>query len=261
MKRLKIILMFLLILSCIPLAGVSAATSVSTGPGETKTYWGDIGSEYIGKLIYTSGSGTASVYLYDKDKNEVYKNSKLPLGSYITGIKDFNIRYVKVTLSENSTLNTFSFGSKTTNLITEWTDYVDQLPSPSASPEPTATPLPTSPPSPTTTPTPTASPLATATPSPTPVPTVTPTPGPEQPSGDRALITITMVNGVEKEYDLSMIEVDAFLNWCDSRDAGRGPGMYAINKHSNNKGPFSKRTEYVIHDKILTFEVSEYKAQ
>ncbi|WP_367946832.1 hypothetical protein [Paenibacillus odorifer] len=96
-----------------------------------------------------------------------------------------------------------------------------------------------------------------------PIPTVTPKPTttPEQPSGDRAILTITLVNGTEKEYDLPIAEVDAFLNWYDARDAGRGTGSYGINKHSNNKGPFSKRKEYVIFDKILTFEVSEYTIQ
>ncbi|WP_353959070.1 galactose oxidase [Paenibacillus sp. PK1-4R] len=55
-----------------------------------------------------------------------------------------------------------------------------------------------------------------------------------------------------------MSEVNAFLNWYDARDGGAGPAKFAINKYSNNKGPFSKRTNYVIFDKILTFEVSEY---
>lgn len=33
---------------------------------------------------------------------------------------------------------------------------------------------------------------------------------------------------------------------------------YDINKHDNNKGPFSSRKDYVIYDKILTFQVNEY---
>ncbi|KTD88222.1 galactose oxidase [Paenibacillus etheri] len=72
------------------------------------------------------------------------------------------------------------------------------------------------------------------------------------------MLTITLINGTEKEYDLPIVEVNAFLNWYDARDAGRGPGLYAIDKHSNNKGPFNKRKDYVVFDKILTFEVSEY---
>lgn len=79
-----------------------------------------------------------------------------------------------------------------------------------------------------------------------------------QPSSDRAILTITMTTGLEKEYDLSMGEVNAFINWYDTKDAGSGPSKYAINKHDNNRGPFTKRTDYVIFNNILTFEVSEY---
>jgi hypothetical protein len=74
----------------------------------------------------------------------------------------------------------------------------------------------------------------------------------------RALLTIYLLNGVEKEYDLSMTELNAFLAWYDAKDAGSGPARYAFMK-SWNKGPFKSRTEYVIFDKILTFEVNEYE--
>lgn len=91
------------------------------------------------------------------------------------------------------------------------------------------------------------------------VPEPNPEPNPEpQPSGDRAILLITMTTGLEKEYDLPMSDITSFLNWYDARDAGTGPAKYSINKYGNNKGPFSKRTEYVIFDKILTFEVNEY---
>jgi hypothetical protein len=97
----------------------------------------------------------------------------------------------------------------------------------------------------------------TPTPEPTTTPVVTPEPTatPEIPSGDRALLTITLTTGVDKEFDLSISEVNNFLNWYDTAS---GATKYGINKHDNNKGPFSKRTDYVIHDKILSFEVSEY---
>lgn len=84
-----------------------------------------------------------------------------------------------------------------------------------------------------------------------------PSPNPT-PTGDRAILVITMLNGLEKEYDLSMDEVNDFINWYDTKDAGSGPSKYAINEHDNNKGPFSKRTDYVIFNNILTFEVNEY---
>jgi hypothetical protein len=81
-----------------------------------------------------------------------------------------------------------------------------------------------------------------------------------EPSSDRAILTITMTNGLEKEYDLSMTEVNAFIEWYDKKEAGVGPAKYAFNK-TWNKGPYKKRTEYVIFDKILTFNVDEYSAQ
>lgn len=86
----------------------------------------------------------------------------------------------------------------------------------------------------------------------------TPQPKEVEPSGDRALLTITLTTGLEKEYDLPMEEINAFINWYDAKDAGSGPSKYAINKHNNNKGPFIKRTDYVIFNNILTFEVNEY---
>ncbi|WP_374016659.1 hypothetical protein ABU162_20735 [Paenibacillus thiaminolyticus] len=85
-----------------------------------------------------------------------------------------------------------------------------------------------------------------------------PNPEPEQPKGDRAILVVTMTTGLEKEFDLSMDEVNAFITWYDAKDAGTGPSKYAIDKHNNNKGPFSKRTDYVIFNNILTFEVNEY---
>ncbi|WP_211296434.1 hypothetical protein [Paenibacillus donghaensis] len=100
-----------------------------------------------------------------------------------------------------------------------------------------------------------STPEPTVTPSPTPDPAPTPAPTPEIPSGDRAILTVTMTTGSEKEFDLPLSEVNVFLQWYDS---ATGSARYGIDKHDNNKGPFSKRTEYVIHDKILTFEVSEY---
>ncbi|WP_425497141.1 hypothetical protein [Paenibacillus phytohabitans] len=85
-------------------------------------------------------------------------------------------------------------------------------------------------------------------------------PDPE-PSGDRAILTVTLTNRLEKEFDLSIEEVNAFLDWYDARDAGAGPAKFAIDKHNNNKGPFSSRKEYVIFDKILTFSIDEYSAK
>lgn len=79
-----------------------------------------------------------------------------------------------------------------------------------------------------------------------------------QPTGDRAILVVTMTTGLEKEFDLSMTEVNAFIDWYEAKSNGIGSAKFAIDKHGNNKGPFSSRKDYVIFDKILTFEVNEY---
>lgn len=89
------------------------------------------------------------------------------------------------------------------------------------------------------------------------VPPVDPKP-PVNPVGERAIFVITLNNGTEKEYDLSMEEVQQFINWYEGRAAGTGPVTFAINKHDNNKGPFKQRQDYIVFDKIITFEVNEY---
>lgn len=81
-------------------------------------------------------------------------------------------------------------------------------------------------------------------------------PEPNQPNGNRALLTIILSTGMIKEFDLSMNEVNTYLDWYDTAN---GSTRFGFDKHNNNKGPFSKRTDYVVHDKILTFEVNEYK--
>lgn len=88
----------------------------------------------------------------------------------------------------------------------------------------------------------------------------TPTPQPE-PTGERAILTVTMTTGLEKEFDLSMSEVNDFINWYDAKENGLGSPRYGINKHNNNKGPFTKRVDYVIFKNILSFEVDEYSIE
>nr|WP_248293133.1 hypothetical protein [Paenibacillus polymyxa] len=64
---------------------------------------------------------------------------------------------------------------------------------------------------------------------------------PQSPSGNRAILVVTMTTGLEKEFDLSMQEVNDFIAWYEGKQAGSGSASYAINKHDNNKGPFSSR--------------------
>ncbi|SCW82770.1 hypothetical protein SAMN04487970_10593 [Paenibacillus tianmuensis] len=78
------------------------------------------------------------------------------------------------------------------------------------------------------------------------------------PSSGRAILVVTLDTGLEKEFDLSMTEVNSFIAWFEGKAAGTGTASYAIDKHENNKGPFKSRKDYVIFDKILTYEVNEY---
>ncbi|MFD0671793.1 hypothetical protein [Cohnella sp. GCM10027633] len=85
-------------------------------------------------------------------------------------------------------------------------------------------------------------------------------PTPTEPDTGRVILTINISGGQVREYDLSTLELNAFLNWYDAKDAGTGPSKYAFTK-TWNKGPFKSRTEYVIFDKILAFDVDEYEVQ
>jgi alpha-tubulin suppressor-like RCC1 family protein/fibronectin type 3 domain-containing protein len=77
--------------------------------------------------------------------------------------------------------------------------------------------------------------------------------------GNRALVTIGIVNGGEKEFDLSVAEIELFLQWYDSTASGSGIGYYVFDK-TYNLGPFTSRQEYVIFDKILYFEIDYYES-
>ncbi|KAA6447809.1 Kelch repeat-containing protein [Bacillus swezeyi] len=83
---------------------------------------------------------------------------------------------------------------------------------------------------------------------------------PEEPQNDnhRAKLIITMITGLEKEYDLPMKEVNDFINWYDQKDAGIGLSRYAINVYDDN-GPYVSRKDHVIFNNILMFQVNEYE--
>ncbi|ETT33946.1 Kelch repeat protein [Paenibacillus sp. FSL R7-269] len=187
----------------------------------------------IQKVFPVGDSGTiAEIIFYDKDGVEIKTLTNLQITKNISvGYDTGSIYpyYAKVTISEGSLLSSLYLYNSTMGGVANVGAFSDvsmipTVPTPSTTPEPT--------------------------------PIATPTPG--IPNGDHALLTIELTTGAEKEYDLPMSEINAFLTWYDSSN---GSVRYGINKHDNNKGPFNKRTEYVIHDKILTFEVSEYTAQ
>lgn len=84
---------------------------------------------------------------------------------------------------------------------------------------------------------------------------VTPTAPPA--TGNRSLLVITLVNGSEKEYDLSAAELNAFTTWYNNRASGTGSPYYTMNKNYN-VGPFLSRKDNLVFDKIVSFEINEY---
>lgn len=77
------------------------------------------------------------------------------------------------------------------------------------------------------------------------------------PQTGNAIVVITMVNGTEKEYDLTMTKVNNFIDWYDAKENGTGDAYYTIEKDWNT-GPFDSRKDYIIFDKICFFEINEY---
>lgn len=75
-----------------------------------------------------------------------------------------------------------------------------------------------------------------------------------------ANLEITMTNGQIKKYNLPMVEVDKFINWYIQRVAGAGKPFYGFVK-TTDIAPFINKTEYIIFDKISSFEINEYKVQ
>ena len=78
-----------------------------------------------------------------------------------------------------------------------------------------------------------------------------------EPSGNNAILEITMVTGEIKEYGLTAAELQSFLTWYDGRSNGTDKAYYMIPKKNNIK-PFLSRKEYIAYDKISSFEVKEY---
>jgi len=67
-----------------------------------------------------------------------------------------------------------------------------------------------------------------------------------------AILSITLVNGITKEYDVTNAVINNYLSWFDS---AQGTSTF---KFSKTISPYKKVTEYIVHDKIASFEVREY---
>ncbi|NQX44406.1 hypothetical protein HQN87_03590 [Paenibacillus tritici] len=224
MKKLKSLLVILLIFTILPVKGAFA----NIGPGVVYIDFGPNGQNV--NTFKLEGSGTGhNMKFYNLEGIAFFSTPTTGLsltgnyGNYSAGNEV--IRMIEITLDNGAELTGLNWTANNGS-----TGKVTMISS--------------------------TNPLITPTPTKTPEPT--PSVTPEAPSGSRAILTLTLITGDDKEFDLSMSEVTTFLAWYDSAS---GSARHGIDKHGNIKGPFSKRTEYVIHDKILTFEVSEYTAQ
>ena len=73
----------------------------------------------------------------------------------------------------------------------------------------------------------------------------------------KGILSITMINGLQKDYLLSMKEINYFLNWYKERSFGIGMNFYEINDE-HNKGPFTSKKDYVVYQNILMFDIKQY---
>lgn len=76
-------------------------------------------------------------------------------------------------------------------------------------------------------------------------------------SGNRARVVVSLISGLEKEYDLSNSELASFISWYNNRADGIGQEVYAFNKNSDMNNYISRK-DFIAFSKIEMFEVNEY---
>lgn len=82
---------------------------------------------------------------------------------------------------------------------------------------------------------------------------------PQEPNEEEegnAVLWVTMNNGSDIDYDVTMNEVNSFINWYKSRATGVGDPFYTFSKTPIS--PYTSRTDYLIFDKIVCFKVNQY---
>ena len=75
--------------------------------------------------------------------------------------------------------------------------------------------------------------------------------------GNYSTLIISMTNGDDKVYNLSLVDLDNFLNWYDSKSDGTGKAYYVFTK-TESIAPYVSIKDYISFDKISSFEVKEY---
>ena len=73
--------------------------------------------------------------------------------------------------------------------------------------------------------------------------------------GGHGLLRVTMSDSSEREYELTDDAISQFIAWC-SRTVGTGNSLYSFDK-TYNVGEFKNRKEYLMFEKIVSFEVME----
>jgi uncharacterized protein YjdB len=80
----------------------------------------------------------------------------------------------------------------------------------------------------------------------------------KNPVSGNGLLTVTMTDGQQRSYDLTMSQINDFITWYNNRAGGQGSFTYSFNK-TPSSAAYTKRTEYLIFDKISNYDVDEYK--
>lgn len=76
-------------------------------------------------------------------------------------------------------------------------------------------------------------------------------------NSDKAVLNITMTNGQVKQYNVTMDTVNKFIAWYRLRSAGSGNPFYEFDV-TQTSSPTIIKTDYVVFDKISSFEVDDY---
>lgn len=71
------------------------------------------------------------------------------------------------------------------------------------------------------------------------------------PVSGEILLKIILSEEVEREYSISKSQLNSFVSWYDNRSKGTGALYYTFDKGF-------KRKDYLVFDKILTFEVMDF---
>ncbi|OPX87969.1 hypothetical protein [Pelotomaculum sp. PtaB.Bin117] len=76
-------------------------------------------------------------------------------------------------------------------------------------------------------------------------------------SEGRAILWVTMANGSDIDYDLSMTEIQNFINWYQSKASGGvGAPFYTFSK--NPISPYTSRMDYLVFNQIVCWKVNQY---